>query len=125
MAALTEVFCRDAKHASVAVGVRIVAGNAGELVVGERKRFYLHGRNNADLVFCWRRSFRVAFAAEFGKRFFKEQCSLAHLVGAMAGRTVLLDRRQPERLRLRRSRCGNSCACRSAQEKQKKQADAA
>lgn len=70
VAAPAEVFCRDAKHASVAVGVRIVAGNAGELVVSERKRSYLHGGNDADFVFCWSHSVRVAFDAELGKRFF-------------------------------------------------------
>ena len=123
MAALAEVFCRDAKHASEAVGVRIVAGNAGEMVVNERQRSYLHGGYDADLVLCWRHSFRVAFDAELFKRFFKQQCPLFFLKGNMAGRTVLLDRRQPERLRLRRR---NSCAPRCAEvEREKKQAEAA
>ena len=73
VAGLAKVFSRDAQHASVAVGVRIVAGNAGELVVNERKRSYRHGGNDADLVLCWRHSIRVAFDAELGKRFFQEK----------------------------------------------------
>lgn len=89
VAGLTEVFCRDAEHASIAVGMRIVAGNAGEFIVSERKRSRAHGGHDADLVLSWRHPVRVAVEAERGKRFFKEQGPLVLLMGGMAERAVL------------------------------------
>ncbi len=52
------------EHTAESVRMRVVAGDTGDLAVGERKTFYHHFRNNIDLVLPRGLAVAMAIGAE-------------------------------------------------------------